>query len=503
MSLLLEQYQTLMPFATLALLTVIMVLLDLVSPLRHWKTIMTFLSAVVAWTWAIPYAYAPSETSYQYLLHGDTFSFVFISMILMGTTLTLWLRPDDGRLESVKSSTDIDALIMFAALGGMIMVSAGHLIVLFLGFELLSVCVYALAGLARGERASSESAMKYFILGAFSSAFLLYGMTLVYAATGTMVLSEIGQLASADNMLLMCGLGLMVFGFGFKVSLVPFHFWTPDVYQGAPTSITAFMAVVVKVSAFGAFLRVMMLGFSGLASTYAGLFAVLAVLSMTLGNLAALRQRSVKRMFAYSSIAHAGYALVGFLSLGATESGASATIFYLLSYMFMTVASFGILVVMTSGTRFQYDRDDIDSLSGMGWSRPGLAFMMSIAVLSLAGFPPLAGFMGKLFLFDATLKAGYVNVAIILALNSVVSLYYYLRVLVVMYFKDPVPASEALVSEFPAVEEGSLLWCLSRVSLVVATGATLLIGIYSQYGSTVSRMAAQSVQREIVVFSSR
>jgi NADH-quinone oxidoreductase subunit N len=336
--------------------------------------------------------------------------------------------------QRVHGGIDIDVLLVFAVCGAMVMVSAANLLSLFLGFELLSVCVYALSGTARHERGSAEAALKYFILGAFSSAFLLYGMVLVYGAVGSLSLAAVSGAVNADSLLVRAGLGLMLFGLGFKVSLVPFHLWTPDVYQGAPSSITGFMATVVKAAAFGALLRVLT-AFADIEAAWQGILWTLAALSMTIGNFAAIRQRSLKRMLAYSSIAHAGYVLVGFLALR-SDSGVASVIFYLFSYALATFAAFGVVLLVSAGTNKQYARDDIAAFSGLGWQEPFLGVVMTAAVLSLAGIPPLAGFVGKFFLFRAALDSGYLGLVVIAALNTIVSLYYYLRVPVVMYFGE-------------------------------------------------------------------
>jgi NADH-quinone oxidoreductase subunit N len=405
------------------------------------------------------------------LIFIDPFTFFFYLLLIGGLLATLGLNFKQQALQRMSGEpADIDALIVCAVAGGMAMVSAADLIVLFIGFELLSICVYVLSGLARSERASAEAAFKYFILGSFSSAFLLYGMVLVYASTGSMELKEIGRAISESNVppnLLLTGLGLMLFGFAFKISLAPFHFWAPDVYQGAPVPITTFMAVVVKAAAFGSFLRVMAVGFGSIDGVWKGLLWVLCVITMSVGNIVALRQTSIKRMLAYSSIAHAGYALIGFLAL--SKTGAEATLFYLLAYSIMTIGSFAVVLVATTGTTAQYSNDSIQSLSGLGWRRPFLGIGMSIFMLSLAGMPPTVGFMGKLYLFKAAVEAGFTGLAVIAALNSLVSLYYYLYILKVMYFG--------------AEEEGSLaplsIPAAPAVVLALSIFGTLYLGLFS------------------------
>lgn len=422
-----------------------------------------------SWILSIPQA-GKMGLAFNGMVFVDTFVFVFYSIILAGLAITFLLGEGHLRGQRMSEAEDIDILLLMAGIGAMVMVSAANLIVLFVGFELLSVAVYVLTGLARKERASAEGSLKYFILGAFSSAFLLYGMTLAYGATGTMEIAEIGRAAATSSSpLLLVALGLMVFGFGFKVSLVPFHFWTPDVYQGAPSSIAGFMAVVVKAAAFGAFLRIMHTGFGLISGSWVPLIWILSVVTMTFGNIVALRQRSTKRMLAYSSIAHAGYALMGSLVLG-PDGGGAAMVFYLIVYSVMTLGAFGVVVVATAGSPSQYDADDVRALEGLGWSHPLLGIAMVVAMLSLAGVPPLAGFVGKFYLFSAAVRGGFTGLAVIAAINSVISLYYYLRVIVVMYFTG----------------DRSLEWSpprklvlSSRVALGLATVGTIYFGLFS------------------------
>ena len=425
-------------------------------------------SCVVAWLASVPMYYMQT-TAWHGMVFADSYTFFFNTILLLGTALTFLLNDEQLEGQKVTKSLDVDVLLLLAVAGGMVMVSANNLITLFVGFELLSVSVYVLTGLAKMEKASTEGALKYFVLGAFSSAFLLYGMTLVYGATGTMEISQIGAAVNPHNLMLLIGLGLMIFGFGFKVSLVPFHFWTPDVYQGAPVSIAGFMAVVVKAAAFAAFFRVMYSSFASLSEAWIGMLWLLSVLTMTVGNFIALRQKSIKRMLAYSSVAHAGYALMGFLVLGAAGGG-EAMAFYMLVYTFMTISAFGVVLLVTSGSKAQYEADDISSLAGVGWTHPLLGLAMTFAMLSLAGMPPLAGFMGKFYLFGAAVKGGFVGLAIIAALNSVVSLYYYLRVIVVMFFSERPELGWEPPRKIPFG---------ANVALVITTLATVYVGLFS------------------------
>jgi NADH-quinone oxidoreductase subunit N len=465
------QFETVMSFGIISAGALLLLLADLFrekktashSPTQAWLMVAVL---VLGWYFLIPSAFNPFGSA-SGLLFFDGFSFILSTIIIAGTILAILLGAGNLSRQGVKSTIDVDILMVLATIGGLVMVAASDLILLFVGFELLSVCVYALSGLAREEKASAEGSLKYFIMGAFSSAFLLYGMVLVYAATGSMAIDEIARLAIPGNLLLYLGLGLMIFGFGFKVSAVPFHFWTPDVYQGAPVSITAYMAVVVKAAAFGAFLRVMMLAFGSYIGDWSNLIWLMSVLTMTVGNLVALRQQSIKRMLAYSSIAHAGYLMIGLL---VTPEGSQAALFYLFSYMLMTIAAFGVVLLVTRGSTNQYGSDTLKSFGGVGWSHPFLGIVMVISMLSLAGMPPLAGFMGKFYLFLAAINGGYVGLAIIAALNSVVSLYYYLRVLVVMYFSEAREVNWLAEQAIPMT---------AKIALILATLGTIYFGLFS------------------------
>lgn len=456
-----------LPLLTLVTFSLSMLTLDLFGKCSS-RLVWLIAAVGSSWVMAFPHLYLDG-TALNGLVYVDGVSFILYSILLGSALVTFLFNHEYLGKQRVESSFDIDMLLVLALCGAMVMVSSAHLIVLFIGFELLSVCVYVLTGSARKERASAEGALKYFILGAFSSAFLLYGMSMVYAASGSMLLADIATQITPDNIMLLVGIALLIFGFGFKVSLVPFHVWTPDVYQGAPVSIGAFMATVVKVAAFGSFLRVMYVAFAGIEETWTGLLWVLSAVTMTAGNLVALRQQSIKRMLAYSSIAHAGYALIGFLAFGPAR-GAEATMFYLATYSLMTLAAFGVVLAVTAGSRAQYSEDSLDSLSGLGWTHPFLGLTMTVAMLSLAGMPPLAGFIGKLYLFSAAVQAGFVGLAVIGAINSVVSMYYYLRVLVVLYFAKERKLDWSPPEKVPAIP---------RFALLAVTFGTIFLGLFA------------------------
>ena len=369
----------------------------------------------------------------------DDFRFVSDWLLLAAAALTVLVSFDYLEREGLLAP-EYYVLLLFATLGMMLLAGGEDLIVVFLGLELMSVCVYVLAGLNRRSAAAAEAALKYFLLGAFASGFLLYGIALVYGATATTNLTLIGVQVRTLNLqsspMLLIGLGLLLVGFGFKVAAVPFHMWAPDVYDGSPTPVTGYMATAVKAAAFAALFRVLGEAF---AAVPAGQHIVwwLAVVTMVGGNLIALAQRTVKRMLAYSSIAHAGYLLVAVAA--GTSVGAAAFIFYLVAYTLMTLAAFALLAAKGRNG----ERDVlIDDLAGLGQERPWLAFALAICMLSLLGFPGTAGFIGKWYILVAATTAGQNVLAAVVVLTSVVSAGYYLPVIMAMYMK-PEPFAQA------------------------------------------------------------
>jgi NADH-quinone oxidoreductase subunit N len=385
------------------------------------------------------------------------------------------------------------ALLLFSTGGMMLMAAATDLIVVFLGLEIMSVALYILAGFNRRQFASAEAGLKYFILGAFASAFFLYGAALTYGATGSTNLGEIGtwlsgiSAASTDpDLMAFIGLGLLLVGFAFKVAAFPFQWWTPDVYQGSPTSVTAFMSVGAKAAGFAALIRVLNLAFRDAAyvADWAVAAAVLAVLTMTFGNLAALAQKDVKRMLGYSSIAHAGYVLVGVSA--ANESGVRAVLFYLLAYAFMNVGAFAVAGVIERRDEYSTTLRDY---AGLGQREPLLAAAMTLFMLSLTGIPPLVGFWGKLFVFRAVVEAGMSWLAVVGVINSVISAFFYLGVVVQMYMRAPaeyapsVPGSAGESKKPAAVKLGAAI----GTAVLLAGLFTLALGLWP--GSIASLVA--------------
>jgi NADH-quinone oxidoreductase subunit N len=329
------------------------------------------------------------------------------------------------------------ALILFCTSGMMLLASALDLITLFLGIEVLSISLYILAGYRRDSDASNEAAMKYFLLGAFASAILLYGIALTYGATGTTSLGRIADaLTNAESAfpagLLLAGMAMILIGFAFKVALVPFHMWTPDVYEGAPTPITAFMSAGPKAAAFAAFLRTFFVAFGPIHGDWNMLLSVIAALTMTVGNVAAIAQTNVKRMLAYSSIAHSGYVLIGLVAGGA--AGATGSVFYLIAYTAMNLGAFAVVILLEHKGG---GGDELRDYAGVGFRYPLIGAALSLFMISLSGIPPTVGFVGKLYLFGSAVNTGHIWLAVIAVLNSAISVFYYLRLLVLMYMREP------------------------------------------------------------------
>jgi NADH-quinone oxidoreductase subunit N len=378
--------------------------------------------------------------------------------------------------------------ILLALAGMMVMVSGADLLTIYLGTELMSLSLYVLAGLKRASPRSLEASAKYFVLGAFSSGLLLYGISLLYGLTGSTRLSAIADALGTkgfDDPLLLIATILLTVGFGFKLAVVPFHMWTPDVYQGAPTAVTAFMAVASKAASFAAFLRVFVEGLGGMRADWSNLFVVLCVITLVLGNVVAIVQTNIKRMLAYSSIAHAGYALIGLVAAGraAGESGGTSGIasvmLYLTFYAFMTLGAFAVIAMFRKGG---LEGEDIDDYAGLAKRQPVAALMMLVFMVSLAGIPPTAGFLGKFYVFMAAVEAGLSWLAAVALIFAAVSAYYYMRVVMLMYMREP----EAGVIDSPRLVTSPAL----SIVLACAVAGVILLGLYP---NPVVSLALQSV----------
>lgn len=423
-----------------------------------------------------------SELAFSNMLALDNYGLFFNLILLSGTALTILASIDTlGKFSEALEHAEYYTLLLFACVGMMFMAAGTDLITIFLGLETMSIAVYILAGFVKKDLKGSEAAIKYMLLGAFSTGFLLYGIALIFGATGSTNLPAIfaylqGTERAASPMLLF-GLALLMAGFGFKVAAVPFHMWTPDVYEGAPTLVTAFMSVGVKAGAFAAFLRVLVFALPSLQSQWSAILWALAITTMTLGNLAALQQENIKRMLAYSSIAHAGYLLVGMAAArhGAGDLGSAGILYYLLAYTFMNLGAF--LVVILYGRRAE-ENLNISDYAGMGYRYPLLGATMALFMFSLAGIPPTAGFVGKFQVFAAAVKGGFLDLAIIGMINSVLSAYYYLRVTVMIYMREPATVAPPIRFSRPAALAASL-----------AALATLILGIFPESFLTLARQS--------------
>jgi NADH-quinone oxidoreductase subunit N len=430
------------------------------------------ISAALLWT--------TKETGFFNSIALDRYALFFDILFCFTGMLTLLMSMD--YLHTINLVVgEYYVQLLLAVVGMMFMAAATDLIVVFLGLELMSVAVYVLAGIWRPELRSSEAALKYFLLGAFASGFLLYGIAMGYGAFGTTTLAPIAdQLASLtpeQRPLALAAVAMLLVGFGFKVAAVPFHAWTPDVYEGAPTSVTALMAVGVKAAAFAAFARVFLHTLGALAVDWSWVLWIIAVLTMTVGNLAALVQRNIKRMLAYSSIAQAGYLLVGIVSGG--EDGGAAVLFTLVVYALMTLGAFAVVIAI--GRRGE-PNEDIEDYAGLGFRYPFLGMCMIVFMLSLAGIPSLAGFNGKFFLFSAAVEQGYIWLVIIGALNSTVSIYYYAGVLVQMYMGEG-------TREVQGVAHRPYL----LVTLLITAVGTVALGLFPSWAHDLARSAFASL----------
>jgi len=443
-----------MPEVMLAVTGVIVMLFDSFIPKqRHITGIISLIGIVFsAVLLGLMWSDAPYVSAWGGMIAHDSLRISFSFVFLLVTAMTILISSVWTEREDVPIG-EYHCLLLFATVGMMFMASGNDLVVIFLGLETSSIATYVMAGLRKSDLRSNESAMKYFILGSFASAFLLYGMALVYGATGSTNITEIAARVADPNFpaLLLVGGAMMIIGFGFKVATVPFHVWTPDVYEGAPTPVTAFMAAGPKSAAFASFVRVFVLGFPLVAGAQASGYlheswinalTIMAMLTMTVGNIAAIVQNNVKRMLAYSSIAHAGYALVGFIGAGMAttiekrDAAIASVAFYMLTYAITNLGAFAIVTLLAQKND---RRTEFEDYNGIGFKTPVLAFGLSLFMLSLLGLPLTAGFMGKVLVFRPALEAGSTMLTllvIVAVVNTAISAYYYLRLVVVMFFRE-------------------------------------------------------------------
>lgn len=413
------------------------------------------------------YAGGWSDSTFMGMFIFDGYAYFFNLIFYISIILTIFISLKYMVIEKA-SLGEYYALILFSASGMMIMVGAADLIVLYLGLELMALSTYILTGFLRTRLRSSEAALKYFFLGAFSSAFLLYGISLTYGLTGTTNLKDISSLLLTldltGNPIMLLGLIFIIVAFGFKIALVPFHMWAPDVYEGAPTSITAFMSVGPKAAAFAVMGRVLFVSFGAVHVQWASILIPLSVLSMAAGSIIALAQTNIKRMLAYSSIAHAGYALLGIIT--GTPEGLSSTMNYLMIYTFMNIGAFAIIILLRTK---DFPGENLEDFSGLAKTHPVVSAFMLIFMFSLTGIPPTAGFIGKFYIFMETINAGYMPLVIIAVIFSVISAFFYLRVVMYMYMKEP---------------KGELVLSTSvpmSIALAITVLMVIILGIFPDY----------------------
>jgi NADH-quinone oxidoreductase subunit N len=395
-----------------------------------------------------------SASSFGYVVADNFGLFVTLVLVVIGM-LSLAISEATLDREHLPRG-EYYALMLFATAGMMLMATASDLLVIFLALEVLSLAVYVLTGIRRDSAAAVEAAFKYFLLGAFASAFFLYGIAFTYGVTGSTRLDRIGSLVAAQSMsptmMQLLAVGLLLIGFAFKVSAVPFHMWTPDAYEGAPPAVTGFMSTGVKAAAFAAFVRVFLSALDPLQPHWAPLVALIAAATMIVGTVVGVVQDNVKRMLAYSSIAHGGYLLVALVA--ANDTGKGAVLFYLLSYAVANLGAFGIVAILEGEGR---SNDRVADYAGLWQRRPAIAALMAIFLLSLGGFPPLGGFIAKWYVFTAAIQGGYTWLAIIGVLTSVVSVFFYLRIVVMMYMTAGPAGLQDSRSAVPGMAGAALL----------------------------------------------
>ncbi len=438
--------------------------------------------------WELLHLAAPPSTAFYGLIRVGGFA-SFINVVVIGSGLLTVVLSVPYLRQIRHGYGEVYALLLFATAGMVMLGTANNLVSIFVGLETMSICLYILTGLVREDEGGIESALKYFLLGAFSTGFFLYGIALLYGATGTMYLPEMAEGLAARNAPVMfwAGVGLFLIGFLFKVSAVPFHMWTPDVYQGAPTTLTGYMSTASKASAFASLILVLFYALP--PERWSLVLAVVAVATMVLGNVLALVQGNVKRMLAYSSIAHAGYVLVG-LAAGTTDGYAGA-LYYLLIYSLMNIGAFGVMALLEWDGK-EGRLQTVDSLAGVGFRKPLLGVAMGVFMFSLTGFPPLGGFFGKVAVFAPAIDAGLTWLAIVGVLASVLSAYYYLRVLFVFWMKSPEEQAEgARQASFP-VPAASAVVIVTCAALLLVIGFVpgvreATVGFFQQAGAMAIR----------------
>ena len=437
-----------LPLTFLMAWACVLLLVDAFIPRRHrvWTVILSVLGLVISLVLVVTQMNQGDQTAFYGMVSVDGFSRLLQSVFLVSGLAGIALGYDYLKRMGIDRG-EYYVLLIFSIGGMMSMSMANDLIMVFLSLEWLSIPLYILSASARPRIDSEESGLKYFLLGAYSGGFVMYGIALVFGATGTTALP--GIVASVENLsanvgMLLVGSGLILIGLGFKVSAVPFHMWTPDVYQGAPTPVTGFMAVAAKAGGFAALLRVFVVALPELGDLKMPVLWVLSALTMFLGNFVAIAQSNIKRMLAYSSIAHAGYMLMALVSFGVpgvAQESVSSVLYYLLAYAFTSFGAWAVVIVLekAAGTHDAPGGLSLDDYAGLGRKHPLIAAAMAIFMFSFTGIPPTMGFVGKFYLFRTAVEGGFIGLALIGVLTSLVSAYYYLRVVVIMYMRDGEP----------------------------------------------------------------
>jgi NADH-quinone oxidoreductase subunit N len=454
----------LLPEIVLTLGSMLVLAVDVYVPRNRGALTGVSLGVLAATALAMLVIGNPHATISNGLLSIDAFAIFFKLLFLVAAALTLMMSGSYLEVEDTPAGAYC-FLVLAATLGMMFMASGIELVTIFIGLETMAVSFYILAGYLKPNARSNEAAVKYFLLGAFSLGLLLYGMSLLYGLTGATTLTgistELARQTGTNREMLLLAVVLIVAGVGFKIAAVPFHMWAPDVYEGAPTPITAFLSVGSKAASFAMLLRIFVEGLGEPKADWQFFFEMLAIVTMTVGNIAAITQTNIKRMLAYSSIAQAGYVLIGVVA--GTSRGVSATLIYLAVYSLMQLGAFAVIVLLR---RQDTVGDELKDFNGLYFRRPGAAVAMLIFMLSLGGIPPTAGFMGKLWLFGAAIEAGYVGLAVIGVLNSAISLYYYIRVVVYMWLRNEPSGSEPRLT--PAL----------AATIAITVAGTLFLGVY-------------------------
>ncbi len=467
------QLQVIRPEVWMACLALVVLTAELVFKEKEVLAVLTVASVAIV---AVFTLINPPGIAFNNMFISDNFSRFFKIIFYINAILVTFISVRYLKVEDMHYG-EYYSLILFSTLGMMIMASSGDLILLYLGLELMALSTYVLAGFKRTDPKSNEAALKYFMLGAFSSAILLYGISMVYLSTGTTDIQEIALKVTNPDLQhsqIMVGMLFLVVAFAFKIAAVPFHMWAPDVYEGAPTPITAFMSVGPKAAGFSVLARVFLVGFEPLSADWKLYLSILAVLTMAVGNILALSQTNIKRMLAYSSIAHAGYILLGIIA--GTADGLSSMMNYLFIYAFMNIGAFAMIILLNTETG---KGDEIADYEGLSKTHPIAAAIMLIFMFSLTGIPPTAGFVGKFYLFVGVIEAGYTWLAIVAVIFSAVSAYFYLRVVMFMYMKEP---TKRLVI-VPSATESLAVFC--------TTLAVLAIGVFPTYFVDFARSTIQ------------